>query len=237
LPPQKEIIIKTKINITNFFKIFYISKIKTKEKKTTFSQEGEDLIIEEIFDRKKNGFYIDIGAFHPFRFSNTALFYENGWRGINVDPAPGTKKLFDFYRPRDLNLECAVGKNISKVSLFIFDEPALNTCCDIRSRTLCAQTTFKKISKVEVNQVTLEAIFEKASGRQIDFLSIDVEGKELEILESADWIKNRPELIVLEILDTKILQLNNNPCIKFLIDRNYEPKTKSLRTVILKTIY
>ena len=58
----------------------------------SFSQEGEDLVLARIFEGKKNGFYVDIGAHHPTRFSNTHYFYRRGWSGINIDAMPGSMK-------------------------------------------------------------------------------------------------------------------------------------------------
>jgi hypothetical protein len=55
------------------------------------------------------GFYIDVGAHHPFRYSNTHMLYRRGWRGINIDPIPGAKIAFDRFRPGDINLEMGVG--------------------------------------------------------------------------------------------------------------------------------
>ena len=74
----------------------------------SFAQEGEDMILKRIFEGVRSGFYIDIGAFHPSKFSNTYYFYLRGWSGINIDPQPGVKSLFDKMRPRDINLELAI---------------------------------------------------------------------------------------------------------------------------------
>lgn len=87
------------------YKNLYITRYATK----SYAQEGEDLLLRRIFEHKHNGFYVDIGAHHPFRFSNTYLLYKRGWRGINVDAMPGSIKLFAKFRPRDVNLECGVG--------------------------------------------------------------------------------------------------------------------------------
>ncbi len=71
----------------------------------SYSQEGEDLILQRFFETKENGFYIDVGAHNPTRFSNTFIFYLKGWRGINIEPTPGSKTAFDSVRPKDLNIE------------------------------------------------------------------------------------------------------------------------------------
>lgn len=74
----------------------------------TFSQNGEDIMLANMFSRSRKGFFIDVGAHHPFRFSNTYLLYRQGWAGINIDALPGAKKLFEHYRPRDITIEMGV---------------------------------------------------------------------------------------------------------------------------------
>ena len=82
------------------------------ERAVTFPQEGEDLILSRMFDARSKGFFVDVGAYHPFRFSNTFLFYCAGWRGINIDATPGSMIAFDKFRPGDTNIECFVGDPI-----------------------------------------------------------------------------------------------------------------------------
>src|SRR5262249_32770188 len=74
----------------------------------SYSQEGEDMILNRIFGEKKSGFYVDVGAYHPKRFSNTYFFYKKGWRGINIDAMPGSMKPFNAKRNRDINVETPV---------------------------------------------------------------------------------------------------------------------------------
>ena len=77
----------------------------------SYSIEGEDRIVRALLWQKHDkGFYVDVGAHHPFRFSNTYLFYTQGWSGINIDATPGSMKAFNKYRPRDINLEVGVGR-------------------------------------------------------------------------------------------------------------------------------
>src|SRR5690606_27350082 len=80
--------------------------------RVAYSQEGEDLLIYKLLrleeQRQHDGYYVDVGAHDPFRYSNTAIFYRLGWTGINVDPRPGMATIFGKARPRDTNLEIAV---------------------------------------------------------------------------------------------------------------------------------
>src|SRR5690554_6253894 len=74
----------------------------------SYSQEGEDILLEKLFEGKNDGFYVDVGAHHPRRFSNTYLLYRRGWRGINIDAMPGSMAEFRRLRGRDINLEIPI---------------------------------------------------------------------------------------------------------------------------------
>jgi hypothetical protein len=109
----------------------------------SYAQEGEVLILARILGSMKTttGFFVDIGAHHPVRFSNTFYFYRRGWSGINVDALPGTRKLFRRMRPRDTTIECGVGLEESKLKYFSFNEPALNTFLEQETNKKNVSTT------------------------------------------------------------------------------------------------
>ncbi|HEY5259890.1 MAG TPA: FkbM family methyltransferase, partial [Rhabdochlamydiaceae bacterium] len=95
-----------------------------------YSQEGEDLLISRLLEidyYQRTGFYVDIGAHHPKRYSNTQYFYERGWCGINVDASEAAMKEFELERPRDLNITCGVGEKAGVLIFYEFDSPALNS--------------------------------------------------------------------------------------------------------------
>jgi len=200
-----------------------------------FSQEGEDLILDELHEHTSFGCYVDIGAFDPWKYSNTALFYKRGWSGVNIDPRPGFKKTFDIERPRDSNLECAIGLTKTPLRYYQFEEPALNTLSEKRAKFLLKNTNYKLKNIQKVKVVTLEAVFKKFCLNNVDFLNIDVEGTELTVLRSGNWKKYRPKYIVIEILNTPFQEVTKNPCIKMMANHGYELLTKGLRSVILKT--
>lgn len=151
-----------------------------------------------------------------------------------MDPRPGFKTHFDQHRPRDLNIECVVGKRKKSVKFFLFKEPALNTACVKRKVFLQETTSYDLKSIVQVPSRTLASLLDDFRAQSIDFLSVDVEGLELEVLRSGNWKKYRPKFVVLEILDTPLKHLGKNPCIKFMQKKGYEVLTKGLRSVILK---
>src|SRR5690348_16491596 len=93
----------------------------------SYSQDGEDVVLRRLLEGRKNGFYVDVGAHHPRRFSNTFYFYRRGWRGINIDANPDAIKLFRRERASDINLCVGIGELTGNLSFHFFNEPALNT--------------------------------------------------------------------------------------------------------------
>lgn len=166
----------------------------------SFSQEGEDRILRRIFESKKDGFYAEIGAHHPQRFSNTYLFYLSGWRGINIDAMPGSMNAFKTLRPRDINIEMGIGESKASLEFFQFDEPALNTFDAALAAERAAQTSYKIINKTVVPVDTLENVFNDhlPQNTTIDFMSVDVEGFDLAVLQSNNWTRFRPTIVLVE---------------------------------------
>jgi FkbM family methyltransferase len=171
--------------------------------KLVCSQYGEDLIIESLLPQKKDGFYIDIGANHPIKYSNTFLFYRKGWKGINVEPNPSRIWLFNIFRKRDLNLNIGIGKNKSEINFYIFKESTLSTFDKIASEEYKSMGhPIKKVIKIPITPLS-EIIEKHANQKEIDILSIDTEGYDMEVLESNDWNKFRPRFLIIETLEYK----------------------------------
>lgn len=165
----------------------------------SYSQYGEDLIIVKLFNSNYKGFYIDIGAHHPFRYSNTQLLFEKGWTGINIDPAPKVKQLFDRVRRRDINLTVAVSKAVGKGKLYLFSDSAFDTLSKYFAEKVNESGQSKLMGTQTVAVLTLKEIFSKyAKRKQIDLLNIDTEGTELEVLQSNNWKVFKPRVICVE---------------------------------------
>ncbi|MBP1646552.1 MAG: hypothetical protein H6Q16_2130 [Bacteroidetes bacterium] len=193
----------------------------------SFSQEGEDMILSKLLESVENGFFIDIGAYHPIRFSNTYKFYLKGWRGINIDALPGSMDLFNKYRSRDINLEIPIAKEKKSMPFFSFNEPALNTFSEDLAKD---RGTPKKVYQLEASP--LNEILDKYIPKdvnKIDFMSIDVEGFDLEVLESNNWDRYTPKIIVIESLSTAsdIFSALNCEVALFLKSKNYTLCSKS----------
>ena len=201
-----------------------------------YSQDGEDIILKFLFFKKKKGFYVDVGAHHPKRYSNTYLLYKRGWNGINIDAIPGGMKLFKKLRPRDINLELGIGKKHGIIDFYIFNDPAINTFSkELAEKRNHSKNEFflKKVVKVKVER--LETILKDyLSENEIDILNVDVEGLDLDVLESNDWSKYRPKFVLAEILDYKFDDLHKSPVVKFMVKNKYTIYSKQINTVFFK---
>ncbi|GIK59685.1 MAG: FkbM family methyltransferase [Ignavibacteriota bacterium] len=202
-----------------------------------YAQEGEDLILSRLFYGKiVRGFYIDVGAHHPKRFSNTYYFYKRGWRGINIEPMPGSKNKFDRIRPKDINLEIPISSKEEELTYYIFNEPALNGF----SRELSSEgeklNAYKIVKTVEMKTKTLGSVLDTflPKGQNIDFMSIDVEGLDSEVLKSNNWDKYVPMYIIIEDKEFSFENPQKSEVYCFLNDQNYQLLAKTLSTLIFR---
>ncbi|MCK6595090.1 MAG: FkbM family methyltransferase [Bacteriovoracaceae bacterium] len=217
---------------SNLLKEFY-SNFISKYKNLSFSQEGEDRVLMRFLDNKNTGFYIDIGAHHPFRFSNTYAFYRIGWRGINIEANPDAIKYFNFFRKKDINLNVAIGHTKGNLKFFKFNEPALNSFDEILSNQRISDGwSLKEIINLRI--YSLEEILDQhlPKNQNIDFMTIDVEGLDLDVLKSNNWVKYRPNFILVECLNFR--NFESDPINVLLKNNNYEFVAKTLNTVFFK---
>lgn len=165
------------------------------------SQCGEDLIIESILFTKKNGFYVDVGANHPIKYNNTLLFHNKGWTGINIEPNHSRMWLFNLLRRKDINVNVGIGKQKSEMKFYVFKESTLSTFDE--KAALEYQKMGHPLKKTIVIPISpLKDILAKhAERKEIDFMSIDTEGFDMEVLESNDWTKFRPRFLIIETLE------------------------------------
>jgi FkbM family methyltransferase len=200
----------------------------------SYAQEGEDLILATLFDlreSKRLGFYVDIGAHHPQRFSNTFLFYKNGWRGINIDAMPGSMLAFQRERPRDINIESAVGEDDETLTFYEFNEPTLNGFC--RDRVPMGYHGWRILRERQLITTTLARLLEQhlPPDELIDFMSVDVEGLDLQVLRSNNWAKFRPAVVLVE--NDEGIQVNrtgDSSITTYMIEQGYKFCCKTLLT-------
>ena len=207
---------------------FYIQLLKSKKfKKKSYSGSAQDLIINHFFKNKKKGIYIDVGCYHPYNGNNTKLLYDKGWSGINIDLDFHTIDFFNFVRKRDENINIAISDNEGEKDLFFFhNRSAINSLSENRKKEA------KEIRKIKTK--TLNSILEnsKFKNEKINLLSIDVEGHEMEVLNSLNLEKYIPEMVAIEFLDEDIFKnlefhnqniskIINSEIYKYMIKNNY----------------
>jgi len=205
-----------------------------------YSQEGEDLVTARLLESdsyKRPGFYVDIGAHHPKKYSNTQYFYERGWSGLNVDACEEAMKEFALHRKRDINLTNGVGEKEGMLAFHEFNSPALNSFNAELSEARNAEAQFKIIGKKMVPVRTLKSILAEhlPTGTIIDFMSVDVEGLDLEVLRSNDWERFRPVLLLVEDGPFKSIQEARQGSIaEFMTSQHYEFVSKTALTLFFE---
>ena len=187
-----------------------IQKRKFKYQKQSYSFNGVDLIVNYIFKNKKEGFYLDIGAQHPISNNNTYILFKRGWKGINIDLDKKNIDLFKIARPDDFNLNYAISDSEKEVDLFFYHESSpINTLSKKVS-------DFQKANVSQVKKIkttTLDKVLDEISlQHRIDYMNIDVEGYEEQVLKGFNINKFKPYVISIEYLDLEMnkLELTNN---------------------------
>lgn len=202
----------------------------------SWSQDGEDMILRRMFEGEGSGFYVDVGAHHPFRFSNTCYFHRRGWRGINIDANPAAIDEFRRHRPSDINLCVGIAKASGKLVFHRFNEPALDTFDSQLAAERAALPGCQLVGKREIAVMPLSHILARhlPDGVEIDFLSIDVEGLDLDVLKSNDWRRFRPRILLVEARGADISALPDDPACRFMRGVGYVPVAKTVNTVLFE---
>ena len=197
-------------------------------KKKSYAMDGEDLAIDQYIKKKEKGFYVDIGAHHPIHRNNTQLLFNRGWSGINIDVNQFSIDLFNFLRPKDLNLLTAISDKEGEIAFYY------------QKKFSQLNTTDKKIAHEHFNGnfkerfvkcQTMKKILDQSKYKEvkIDFLNIDVEGAEMKVLKTLDFETYDPSIICIEILGYRELDHNEREAnikddiiFKYLVGKNYK---------------
>jgi len=220
----------------SFFRDYslFSERYKGKFATASYAQEGEDILLKRIFDSKKKyrGFFIDVGAHHPYRYSNTYLFYQKGWSGINIDAMPGSMKAFAKVRPRDINLEIPISDKKQVLTYYAFNEPAFNGFSKEMSERRDGLQQLKLLFTKEIETYTLEEILDRylPKDQSIDFLSVDVEGLDFEVIRSINLEKYTPKVILAEFLGDSLYTIGQNPMLRYLEAHGYVLSAKAVNT-------
>ena len=197
-------------------------------KRKSYAMDGEDLAIDLFNKKRDKGFYVDIGAHHPIQRNNTHLLFKKGWEGVNIDINQFSIELFNFLRPKDLNLQIAVSDKEGEVSFFYQKKfSQLNTT----DRGVANENFQGNFQEKKVKCQTIQYILDnsKYKNKKIDFLNIDIEGAEMKVLNTLNFKIYDPSLICIEILGYRDLnsgkreiEIKNNEIYKFLVNLGYK---------------
>ena len=221
----REIFIKN--SITYKIYIYYNLYIRNKayRKRKFYSQWGEDIFLQKHFENKNIGFYVDIGCFHPIMYSNTCLLFHKGWSGINIDLNQTSIDLFKIVRPSDYNICAAISDKISEQEIFFdhFFSP-INTIQKSFYDKSDKNISFKKLRKKKVITKTFSKAIENIYNLpNIDFLNIDCEGHDHEVLKSFNLKKFMPTIVCIETHDIDNKEVYNyKNIINLLNECNYD---------------
>ncbi|WP_180900638.1 FkbM family methyltransferase [Martelella soudanensis] len=167
----------------------------------SYAQNFEDVMLTRLFPSGYRGTYLDIGAADPVYLSVTKHFYDNGWRGVNVEPLPRCQRRLSALRPEDINVQAVIGNSAGSCRFYeIADYPENSTAVESLARKLEEQGHSVKIHEIPIMRLD-EICARFFDGREIDFMKIDVEGGETELLMSGDWDRFRPRALVMEAVE------------------------------------
>ncbi len=203
-----------------------MSLIKKEKYNKTYSQSGEDVIVNFLFEAHNipNPSYIDIGANDPFVLSNTALFYEKGCRGINIEPNPVLCENLKKWRKKDINLNIGVGESDGSLVFYLMNSPTMSTFSEDNAKELVDKHGFRVEKAIDVEVMSLKTIISKYCDDIFpDFLSLDAEGLDMEILKTIDYDKSYPKVICVETMEyaTDFSGKKDQEIIDFLCGKGY----------------
>ena len=193
----------------------------------TYSQTGEDVIVKFVFDQLDiaKPSFLDLGAHHPALYNNTCIFYKNGSRGINVEPDPFLIQEFKRSRPGDINLNVGIGYSRAEetADFYIMSAKTLNTFSHAEALKIESYGTYRIEKVIQVRLLPIDAILKHGGGKTPNFITLDVEGLDYQIIQSFDLQTIRPEVFCIETIsytednsEKKLTEI-----IKYMEDNNY----------------
>lgn len=226
-------------------------------RKIYFAAYGEDAFLQGYFRQKLHlssptemhlseylraacapGFYVDVGAHHPTLYSNTLWFYQRDWRGINIDAAPGSIKAFDRARSRDINLELLISDREDEIEFMHWETArSVNTVTPEHARRF-AGLIGAEPKRTTMRASRLETVLSDhlPAEQTIDFMTVDVEGHDLQVLMSNDWNRFRPELVLVESHQFDITKPLENPVYVYMLSVGYEAYAWLRPTLVFRQV-
>ena len=201
------------INLYPLNKIYFLYKIKKlSKKKYYYAENAEDVIINTLFNHRTDGYYIDVGCYHPVRGSLTYKLYNKGWRGVNIDISSSSINLFNIARPKDKNLNVGITNNNGEG--FYYQLSNINQGNSLKK--------YDNAEKIKIKLSTIDQIITDLKIEKIDYINIDAEYRDFEALQGLSLSKVRPSLITIEDANNfDISNIINTNINKYLVERNY----------------
>ena len=190
-----------------FYKVLKI--FRNSKKNVHLAEFGEDIFVRRFFKKFTNGYYVDVGSYHPIKGSLTYDLYKKKWSGINIDLSQISIDLFKLSRPKDINIRAAITDHNGKT--FFYENSPIN-----QQNSLKENSSAKKI---EINCYKLNTILDKNEIKKIDYLNIDAEGNDFKVISSFDFKKFNPMLVSIEFNDYNFDNLINSE-INILMEKN-----------------
>jgi FkbM family methyltransferase len=188
----------------------------------SYSQFGEDITAANLLRNVRFGFYVDIGAHHPLRHSNTALFHIKGWQGVNVEPMSQSLRAFRRFRPHAINVRAAIHREADSVTLYKFRGGLSNTTVEKRAEGMGASKDI--VGEEVVPALSLNDVFERhvPEGVHVNYLTVDIEGYDTEAILAFDLDRYRPDVVCIEIHRPDMMALGKNVVVRYMSDRGYQ---------------
>ncbi|CAB3806485.1 hypothetical protein LMG27177_06088 [Paraburkholderia fynbosensis] len=186
-----------------------------------YSQFGEDAVLREIISPTcAKGVYVDVGAYHPIKFSNTYALYKRGWRGINIDMDPVKIEAFKLARASDINVCAAISNEKAVKQIYNFSTYGLTSTLDpdVAAAGAMAPTSIRSVETTTLDDVLGRSRY---SDHEIDLLSIDAEGHDYHVLKSLDLFKYKPKIIVIESSSRSIRDVIESATYNYLEQQGY----------------
>ena len=220
--------IRSLMKILSLYRQTFLKKIN----KDFYSQFGEDKILFEIIPKAMlKGFYVDVGCFHPKKYSNTYMLYKRGWRGVNIDMEEDKINTFKIARPGDFNYLGAISDKIENVK--IFRNQKFGVSSTINNNVINENDI---IDENHIETTTLNKVLELSpfKNKEIDLLNIDTEGNDFKVLKSLDFKIYNPKIVIIETHLKNIHEIILSEPYKYLIDKNYNLVSWNIYSLIFK---
>ena len=220
--------IRSIIKIFSLYRQTFLKKIN----KDFYSQFGEDKILFEIIPKTMlNGFYVDVGCFHPKKYSNTYMLHKRGWHGVNIDMEEDKIITFKIARPSDFNYLGAISDKIENVK--IFRNQKFGVSSTINNNVINENDI---IDENQIETTTLNKVLELSpfKNKEIDLLNIDTEGNDFKVLKSLDFRIYNPKIVIIETHLKSIHEIILSEPYKYLIGKNYNLVSWNIYSLIFK---